>query len=151
MSGVDVRFAEELARFTTRKKFLNRAATVTVAGLSAWMVAGPLAGRARAHTLNGQGHCVNGSGLSACNPPHQTFCSGCNGHACPPGCVWTNYWGYASACWCTVPDPGGAYLVCCDCHPTADGSDHSNDCGCWSRVGGGRPEREYDTINAIMR
>jgi hypothetical protein len=127
MSRLEVRFAEEIARVTTRRRFLKRAASATVGGVSLFMVTGPLAGKARSHTLNGQRHCANVSGSSVCNPPFGRYCTGCNGHQCPPGMSWTTYWGYASACWCT-PRVGTTRYICCDC----SNGDHSQDCGCFS-------------------
>ncbi len=134
MSSPERILAEELARITSRRQFLNRAMVWTFAAVSGVAATGSFTRSAGAHTQNGQAHCDNRRPLSfGCEPPNnQNFCTGCNGHACPPGYSWTSYWGYASACWCSGTI-GGHYFICCDCHP--NGGSHSDDCGCTSCVG----------------
>jgi hypothetical protein len=135
MSALETRVAEEVARMTTRKRFVKRIAQGTFAGLSLWMVSGPLAGSARGHTLNGQGHCANTSGSTTCSPPHGVYCTGCVNHGCPSGRSFTAYWGYNSACWCTLAGSTGAYSICCDC----SNGNHAQDCGCRETIRPGVP------------
>jgi len=139
MTDPEVRFAEAVARATTRHVFLKRAAQGTFAALSSWTLTGVLSGAASAHTKTGQAHCANTSGSTSCTPPNGQYCSGCVGHGCPSGYHWSSNWGYNSACWCTLQS-GTSYYVCCDCTKFNDSNRHASDCGCRSQVHVGAPE-----------
>jgi hypothetical protein len=124
--------AEGVARAMSRRRLLRRASETMFAVVSGAAISGIFNRPARAHTYNGQSHCYYQSGADACSPPHQTFCSGCNGHACPSGYYWTEAWGYFSACWCTNVT-GTSYSVCCDCSQTQYAVQrYDTDCGCFS-------------------
>lgn len=134
MSDLEARIGEGLARGVSRRRFLRKSSQVLFVGISGLAAGGVFTRTAASHTLNGQSHCANLSGDTSCEPPNGTFCSGCNGHACPSGYYWTNKWGYASACWCTSVS-GTSYSICCDCstHQNATQT-YPDDCGCFSVV-----------------
>lgn len=126
---------EEFARRTDRGIFLRRACGAVFATVAGAAVLAP---RAFAHTNNPSlGHCYNTTpGTTACVPPRNVFCSGCNGHQCPSGYVWSTAYGYGAgngntACWCTASS-GGRYKVCCDCIRTDQNPNTA--CGCYSVV-----------------
>ena len=121
---------EEFARAVDRRRALKRFAEFTFSTVAFLTIAG----RAAAHTANpNQGHCFYTRSSTQCQPPLDTYCSGCVGHGCPSGYSFDTTW-YSNVCWCTAPDQFGRWFICCDCKQN---SNPNNKCGCreWIRPG----------------